>query len=155
MLVSFKWGWAIGARETFCNDNLDSTLRIPGIPMFLLQYLRMKWRESKGVLVSISVKICFNRENLESKKGKENELHTRAQICQMNVSSYSIKSRTGEWKMNSGEGRFLEAWKCVRRCKRWCKRAQLTHNLWPSSSLFIDTAPGRKEGISLIPSSDR
>lgn len=93
MLVAFEWGRAIRARETFCNDNLDSTLRIPGIPMFLLQYLRMKWRESKGVLVSISVKICFNCENLKSKKGREKESHTRAQICQINVSSYSIKKK--------------------------------------------------------------
>lgn len=93
MLVSFEWGRAIGAREPFCNDNFDSTLRIPSIPMFLLQYLRMKWRESNAVLVSISVKICFNCENLKSKKGREKEPHTRAQICQMNVSSYSIKQQ--------------------------------------------------------------
>lgn len=72
MLVPFEWGRAIGARETFCNDNLDSTLRISGIPMFLLQYLRMKWRESKAVLVPISVKICSNCEKLKSEKGRGN-----------------------------------------------------------------------------------
>jgi hypothetical protein len=36
MLESFERGRAIGARETFCNDNLDSAMRVSGIPMLLL-----------------------------------------------------------------------------------------------------------------------
>lgn len=71
MLESFERGRAIRARETFCNDNLDSSMGVSGIPMLLLKYFRMKGRESKGVLVSISVKTCLNCENLESKKKKE------------------------------------------------------------------------------------
>lgn len=48
----------------------------------------MEGRKSKDILVSISIKICSDCENLKSKGKKES--HTRAQIWQMNVSSYSI-----------------------------------------------------------------
>jgi hypothetical protein len=36
MLVALEGGRAIGPRETFCNNNLDPTLRITGIPVLLL-----------------------------------------------------------------------------------------------------------------------
>jgi hypothetical protein len=56
---SFEWWRAMRTRKPLCENDLDSAVRIAGIPMSLFQDVRMKWGEAEDVLIAVSVHLCL------------------------------------------------------------------------------------------------